>query len=457
MRWSGPVTKGALLTMEAIWTYALVAVLVAAITDGGKPSVLGVCAVVFLSFSISRVLQNSELELGPLRVWGTALSLLVFYAIVRIDFFEDWRLWDFGWANDVFYHAEESFEGKGTAVVGVPLLWLFWVRGVLRGQQTLDFENVLGSFGLGLLIIAVVQVVQGGLEDAPAALGKLAVPYVAIGLLAISLAHASKASGERSRPFASTWLVSAGASVIALGGVALLVALFDLGAATRTVNDVLSFVGGIADDAVYYALWPVLKLAELAFLAIRWVIDLIADPQPPDPRRAFEPELEEETQQRLRELPRWLDLSLRALAVAVVLAVIALLTAVLFRRFRKLAPPEAVRESVYSEGRFGADLGGLLGSLLGRFRSGRGRAPEVGGVRLLYREVLAAAAERGAPRPPPRTPLEFAPTLERTFGSAVTSRITDAYDDARYGRHDLDGEELGRLRREWERLRRGEQ
>jgi hypothetical protein len=42
-----------------------------------------------------------------------------FYAIVRIDFFDDVRLWDFGWANDLFNHTEATARSERPAVFGI--------------------------------------------------------------------------------------------------------------------------------------------------------------------------------------------------------------------------------------------------------------------------------------------------------------------------------------------------
>ena len=265
MSWREPVTRGSLLLMEGIWTYALVAFLVAAITDGGKPSLLATLAVVFLSFSLSRFLQSSDLSLGVLRVWGTLLSFLLFYAIVRVDFFGDWRFWDFHWADEIFNHTQRTLRDRAPGVVGVPLLWLFWVRGLLRGQQNLGWDNVLGTFGVGVLIVGVVEIFQGSV-DAPAAVGRIAVPYVVVGLVAIGLAHAAEADADSGRPFGSTWVLAVGGAVVALAGFALLLALFDLGTASHALNAAVTAVWSVMLTIITIVLWPFMKLTEFAFV-----------------------------------------------------------------------------------------------------------------------------------------------------------------------------------------------
>src|SRR5437879_4715071 len=185
MTWRGPVTRACLLLMEAMWTYALVAFFVAVVAVGGKPTFAAVAAVVFLSYGVSRFLQDADLSLRALRIWGTLLSFLLFYAIVRIDFFGSWALWDFGWVLQILNHTERAFSVRVDADFGIALLWLAWVRGVVRGQDRLGWEDILGKFGLGILIVALVGLVQGAVDDVPALVRAIATPYAAVGPLSI--------------------------------------------------------------------------------------------------------------------------------------------------------------------------------------------------------------------------------------------------------------------------------
>ena len=90
------------------------------------------------SFLVSRFLQGTSLSLPVLRIWGTFLSLLLFYAVVRIDFYGNFAMWDFSWldhlVNDTKASLAEGSQGT-TAVIGVPLLLVFWMRGTLAGSR----------------------------------------------------------------------------------------------------------------------------------------------------------------------------------------------------------------------------------------------------------------------------------------------------------------------------------
>src|SRR5688500_11831400 len=120
MSWREPVARGALLIMETLWVYALV-MLVIAVADGPeRASIIGIALVVGLSYTISRLLQSSDLDLGLLRIWGVIASVLLFYAIVRVDFFGDWRLWDFTWADQLAGDFTDTVDAHSRAFFGVP-------------------------------------------------------------------------------------------------------------------------------------------------------------------------------------------------------------------------------------------------------------------------------------------------------------------------------------------------
>jgi hypothetical protein len=254
-------TRSAMLLMESMWAYALVAFLAALIVEGDRPSPVGVVGVVFVSFSISRLLMNSELSIGVIRIWGIVLSLLVFYVIVRIDFFGDLRLWDFSWVDRLFLDTTSALEGQEakTAITGIPLLWLVWMRGVFRGSQPISFDSVAGNFAVGVVVVAIVEAFVGVVE-APAAVGHVALPYIAVGLLAIATTQAARAEDEAERPFATTFVGVVAGAILVLGVLGLLFALADLGGLAHVLGVVSEALGAVLSRLIYYILYPFILL-----------------------------------------------------------------------------------------------------------------------------------------------------------------------------------------------------
>jgi hypothetical protein len=452
-RYSPFVVRGSLLLMESLWAYALVAWFVAITVGGDRPTFIGVAVVVFASFAISRGLQNSQLSLGILRFWGAFLSILVFYAIVRFDFYGDLRLWDLTFLDDLFNNTDATLTAGKTAVLAVPLLWAFWMRGVFRGQQSVTFDDVLRSFGIGIVVVAFATLFAGIDDDLPREVDFVAIPYVAVGLLAIALAHTARTADTFERGFANDWLVFAGGGLLLLGLVALLFVVIDYDMARDGLAFVGRSVGYVLAGIFYVILWPILKIVEFGFESMRWLIDLWGgEKNEPitDPQGEIGPVPEEERGED--PIPEWVETVIRIVVASGIAGVVLLGTALMFTRFRRQTKSDEVRESTYQEGRLASDLGEMLNNFFGRFRHGREAAGQTEPVRRLYFDMLDAAAERGVERRPMETPLELAPRINRTFGGPLPSDITRVFDDARYGAIMPRSEELQRLRDDWDRL-----
>jgi hypothetical protein len=82
------------------------------------------------------------------------------------------------------------------------------------------------------------------------------------------------------------------------------------------------------------------------------------------------------------------------------------------------------------------------------------RAYSAATVRKVYASLLALAEQRGTPRPPAQTPLEYLPTLWGAFPGwgAELQLLTRAYVDAHYGQLPDTEAELQALRDAWQRI-----
>lgn len=452
MRWRDPVARGALLLMEALWVYALVALVMAIMGGPEQVSLLGAGLVVIVSYTLSRLLQSSDLDLGILRLWGIVASLLLFYAIVRIDLFDDWRLWDFTWADRFAGGILDTVQGHAGAVAAIPLLWVIWLRGVSRGQDPLMFEAVVSSFATGVVVIVVVQLLANAV-GAPAMIGYVAVPYMALGLLAIGLAHAARSELEYGRSFSATWLLAIGGAVLAMSLIAFVFVLLDL----ATIRDGIAFVGGWIGRVfllIFFAVTYVVAIAVEAIVrVVFWALGMSAENPPPEEMPDI-PQPEENAPSLDPGIPDWIWWLARAVSGLSIVAVAAAVLYLTFSRFIKRRTPDVMKESTYSEGRLGADLGNLLSSMLGRLRPGFNLGGEADPVRRLYFEMLEEAESRGIERAPGQTPLELEPALREPFGDRAPAEITAAFDDARYGGLPAAPERVRSLRAAWDEAKR---
>jgi hypothetical protein len=449
--WRIPAARGALLLMETLWVYALV-ILVISIGEGTEePSLIGVGLIVGVSYTISRLLQSSDIDLGVLRIWGVIASVLLFYAIVRIDLFDDLRLWDFGWADRLAGGFNDATRGHSGAVFGVPLLWLIWMRGVSRGQDPLMFEAVVSSFATGVVIIVVIELLANAL-DAPRVIGYVAVPYIALGLVAIGLTHAARSEAEHGRSFSGTWLLAVGGAVALMSIFAFVFVLIDL----STFREAIAFVATWVGRGLYYVFYAIVwVLATIVEFVVHVFLKLLgAGNNNERPELVDQGQPVEEQARNSGGPPGWAMWFGRVTAGLTLLAMALTALWYTFAKFQKRQDAQTTKESTYSEGRLGQDLGNLIGSLLGRLRPGF-RFGDSEPVRRLYNDMLDEASRRDIHRREAQTPLELAPVLDAAFGPPTPTRITAMFDDARYGGLTPPASEVNTLREAWERARRG--
>ena len=355
-----------------------------------------------------------------------------------------------------------------------------WRRGLLHAQGSATRDRVEASLAGGTLALAACLVLSAA--DGARSLSVLqsggaayVVGFFGVGLTALAFARLRevrrKAGAEAPGEGTRGWLGLVGAVVLALLLVAILAGQllsFDLAAAVlapvvwllSTVLFVVFLVLGV----------PLMFALEALFGWLRQYLRALP-PFTLDPfglsrlddlrvRRASQPPPEE-----LYLIAQWL-----AVGLVVALAAFLIARALLWRASAKEVDevPEE-RDSVWSWAILFDAARAWLATLRQRFaRRGPALAEAGGGavaraehasattLRQLYRDVLALAALRGAPRPAEATPYEQLPRLQSALGpDDALADVTRAYVRARYGDHPPAEADLDALRRWWERFRAG--
>jgi hypothetical protein len=436
------------LLMDLLGSYAAAAVFVQIFGggDGPAPSFVAVAAVAAGSFALARALQQTDLDERTFRIAGAAISAVALFAILHTEYAATIAPWHIGWLGTLLTDPETYTGHDAHVFAGVVALCALWLRGIARGQRTLDFDDVFGTAGIGLLAVAIAAISSPAARG-PQSSGALAIAYVVVALSVLALYQAP--DPDRSvRGFASQWAIgTAGVITIAIA-LAVTAAAIDPGAFgfLAPIGRPLQLV---AEVAVTYVLGPIIG-------GIAWLIDALLPSFHPKPHEQPQQPLPLGERRDQHDAPSWLRIvgfiiaggALTALGVALIVII-----GLAFRRYARPKPRAAERrESIEAESMLGDDLAALIGNLARRFRRTPHAAQSSVEVHRLYHEMLACATASGLERPPAATPLQFAPTLEAHYASGIPASITEAFTASRYGRHAISDETVQMLRTDWHRL-----
>lgn len=435
------------------------------------PSLLIVIVTAYAATLLARGVTRQRLGRGGATVIGLLGSVVALNVLLHVTLTGDLLIWDNSGIVDFFDPpavreaartqvqafvadpsiARETRAGLAFTIIGMVLLW---VRFLYVGRGRAGWDQVLRSFTIAFPLV-LFAVLTSRISDVQAAI--FALPYFVLALVTLAVANAARSSeraeGDEALALTAPWAVSMVATLGVIAGVASLFAMFAL----LEVADVLAPVGGLVLDAVSRVL--VVVLTPLVWLADK-IIDLILSDDAErfaggaDSIGALAEEASEEDEST-RQLPSWVNTTLKLIGVSVLAVGSYYLAKLLFFRGGDEVDEE------YAEERERTDGSGGLGALLGRLipRPGRPgpRAQPWADRHSIYRlftRMEDQSEERSFGRRPGETPIEFGAVAGRALDASAFPPIVEAFDRARYGRHYPTDEELrplGDALDEWER------
>ena len=392
---------------------------------------------------------------------GLGAVMLALYLAVGLGRFAPW---DARWFGAL---AEDPLI---TAVVLMVAVWL-WRWGIVTGREPLIYDVFAFHFAFGVLVFVAAL----ALTDAAAivALAELLFPlllFFAIGLGALAVSSLQSArrfeQQQTGQWFALNryWLGIVGAVIGALLVGGLFLSQFFAPEATAGILSGLVVVVDLLARLLY---WVVLVAAFVVFTVFDLVarvlptVDLSSNP----PVIATPPNLADQFKD-LRQQPAGLApeayLVFQMIAGVLIAAVIVLIFALAFRRFKVLLEEDVkeTRETIFSFDLLKEQLAQLFkrksqaqGASIPPFAAIRGDDPRVQ-IRRAYQALLAWAAAHGIPRSPGQTPNEYLTLLARGMHIYIEpmALITDAYVQARYSTMPISADRAGEVLRAWQAI-----
>lgn len=452
----------ALLLAEAILLIILAKLVPKLVVDSDAEalSVWAVGGTLALGFAAAHQLgARTEMSARARIFWGLLITFVALQIIGRADLSESARIWDMSWLIDLGSPSSEVWRRDGALdeLFAALMLIPIWFRGVALGTADLEerplTRTVLGGFAV--LIFGFVLGDNAGIESI---VQISALVWALVCVAAVALKNASKPLSTQDGGGIQTGLTLAATLIAITAGIAI-VLLLVIGivagvAGSGVVAPVLDGLGFVLEyivKGIAYLLYPIFWIIREVVEAVRTEdqtpIELPTDGIGGPPEDLETPEAEPNPTPGI--------VLVRVFGGIGAVLLFLLLAWLFFRRFLRRRPAlDEERESVWSEADVLGDLFGGLRNLRGRFRRGGPQRQPDAPIAALYYEMLADADARGSPRPPARTPLQFADSLEREYNSPAPGEISRAFSAFRYGGREPDPGALRRLRETWDRLRR---
>jgi hypothetical protein len=371
---------------------------------------------------------------------GLAALVLALYA----EFNGGTAIWQPDWLRAAWVN------GLPAAMTLIIVVFL-WRWGILAGRDRVYYDTYAANFTAGAYAMAFGVMVIYATRITPPNQALLTLMfYFAVGLGALAIASLqttrsfeSKRS-EQAVAINRYWLGTVAVVIILvlLAGL-LLDQLFAPGVIARVFGVIQVVLNWVAQAL----LWVIYIITYPIFLLIEWLtrnaarVERPPQDQQATPMPSFADQLKNAQQQPATHLSPAVYLALQIFAGLIVVAAIALIFYLTYRRFKSLAEEdvEETRDLIFSR----ELLQEQLAELFGRRRKAPPAPPPyavISGedpraqIRRTYQSLLAWADHRGAPRRPDLTPDEYAHLLATAApesGEAI-GVITAAYLQARY-------------------------
>lgn len=449
--WRSEIVHICAAAMEAAWLSPALLIVAASFSEPGVVLTgLPLWALLYASRFLARRLSAARLDLGRSRLLIVYLAAFSMLLTLKLRNYPGHTWLSAAWLGQLAWDVTHLSVALGSVILTVGVVAFAWQRALNVSVEHPHDSSLIGQFQVGLVFVVVASFLAGRVG-----LGASFLPWLFWlffwGMLAVAIARLDDIARARRRAPEAFWLPLVFAVIILV----LVVGGLGVAASSRQILDgvrlLLQPIAAALELAIYLIALPISFLVELLLVLLRPLLGPLLEALARglgDLRGLLLPidgVMEEQAGEPFR-MPWLVQEALKWLIIVIVMAGIFGLLARAVRRWHIAGEDDGgeTRESVWSLSELLAALAALQRRLRGRGQGAMGRAREAApttaaeqaaqSVRRIYRRLLGLAASLGRPRPPARTPYEYAGELSALFaGSTADVRaITEAYVQARY-------------------------
>ncbi len=450
------VSYGALVVVESIWWFSLIAMIGGMVGLGGSPipwpSLVALMGVGVVS---AWLFGGAKGDSTTIAMYQAVVALIAVYlALATATVTESWSF-KIAWPVDTF---GGTYGGEGVADVAIGVIaasWL-WYRsrnilasgGIARRLST-AFKVGTAFLAFGLLI--ELTVIRSDIGIAP-----LLFPFFGAALVGMAASRLPQ-SGDRGQ---ASWPLVIGISVGAILGVGVIGALLTGRYGNLGVRGAVNVWAGFVDALLWVLRYPIEWIMTVLFNGILWLQSLLNGDEEPVEDRVPGPLSDEMVNPVVERAESASDFAIEALRWPLSILLLVVLFFVLvfaYRRYtaRHELEDDGERESIRGDADARADMMKLLSNLMPSWmRGGKNRSlwkwPEgdkgIAEAFLLYFDTLTHAIKRGMIFDPNVTPNERVQALAVFLPGAPIDAVTSRFNAACYGAVPSDLSEIAGLR-----------
>jgi hypothetical protein len=424
--------------------------------------------------------QEAALRRWQLLIAGLGLGLLLWLLWWRL-YRPVFSIWDWSWVRHLIRDLT-SWPGMLLPLILMLMGAYLWWRGLTDGRTPPWHETLFRAFSVGfswLVVLAILSHYWPVLR--PPSLWSAALVFVVSALTALALVdlHEVRRRGGTvprdlltiNRYWLLTMLTTIG--LITSLGLALtyLAAPSRIAVLLEALTPLLDFLADLLVPVIYYLILIVSYPLFLILIPLIQALSRVVRRWMPEPGQEpfhdqFAPQLES-LEGKGAQVPPWLHVTTKAMFLILLVGGIGLAFALALRRYTRQDEEgvEEARELIWSAEMMREEWRALLQKLRRRLRPDRraelpflslsGVEPERRAIRQVYQQLLAMARDRGLPRPPGATPLEYASMVNDRYAASEWRAIGEAYTRVRYTVGPLPPGLADQVQANWSRLYHG--